>query len=375
MQQSLIENTRDFTHGVEPFVDAVRDINFKPDMAGNSWFWAGHFESEGHVLNFLYHVSVLQISKYLPVKMINSVLSITDETQKIYRHEDRFYKIKNEAVAKESLQIHTDQDTVEGDLDTMHIASRMKHGTIDITMHGKGYPLYCLCTGYFQIAGAPNYQYSFPTMEAAGRLTLEDITYPMRGMVWFDRQFAYRPKGRKLGNGYNCKWVWMDIHFDNNADKISLFGVTELMSGKENCWATVLHPDGTQSGAGVDPMVSNSFDIWESKTTGMRYPTGWVVIIPEWNCWLTVKSVMDEQEIAADNPAGRKYEGASYITGIYKGKETTGYCCLELVGGWNEAAAERRTKWKIRQMRCRRWTCCPFQKQSIRMYFRPLPPC
>jgi len=341
MNASLTENNiRSTAYGTKPFVDAIGDVNYKPDMAGNSWFWVGHFEAEGHTLNFMYHVSVLQISKYLPVKMINSVLSITDETGKIYRHEDRFYRVKSGGVAKDGLQIHTEQDIVEGDLDTLRIASKMKAGAIDITIHGKGYPLYCLCTGYFQIAGAPNYQYSFPTMEAAGTLTLESKTYQVSGMVWFDRQFAHRPKGRKLGNGYNCKWVWMDMHFDNSADKISLFGVTELASGKENCWATVLHPDGTQACAGVDPMVKDSFDVWESKSTGMRYPTGWIVNIPEWDCRLTVKSVMDEQEIAAGNPAGRKYEGASRIKGVYRGKETTGYCCLELVGGWNETAGK-----------------------------------
>lgn len=44
--------------------------------------------------NQMYHISVLQFSQYVPIKMINSVLSITDETGKIYRHEDRFYKVK-----------------------------------------------------------------------------------------------------------------------------------------------------------------------------------------------------------------------------------------------------------------------------------------
>lgn len=333
--ESLTNNIRSFSNGTEPFVDTIGDVNIRTDVAGNSWFWVGHFVTDGHILNFMYHVSVLQMSKYLPVKMINSVLSITDETGKIYRHEDRFYKPKSGEVGSTGLQIHTGQDVVEGNLDTMRIASKMEYGAIDITLHGRGYPLYNLCTGYFNIAGVPNYQYSFPHMEGSGILTLDEKTYSVNGMVWFDRQFAHRPKGRNLKNGYNCKWVWMDIHFENNEDVISLFGVTELATGKENCWATVLHSDGTQSGVGIDPMVNNSFDIWESRKTGMKYPTGWKVIISEWDCNLTVKSVMDEQEIVAGDPAGQKYEGASHITGIYKGKEVTGYCCLELVGGWN----------------------------------------
>ncbi len=333
--KSLTDNIRTFSHGTEPLVDAIADVNFKPEMAGNSWFWVGHFDAEGHTLNFMYHISVLSFSKYIPFHMINSVLSITDETGKIYRHEDRFYRFKSGQMAKEGLSIHTDRDVVEGNLDTLHIASTMPSGAIDVTMHGTGYPLYSLCTGYFQLAGAPNYQYSFPAMAGEGTLTLENKKYPVKGMVWFDRQFAKRPKGKTMTNGYNCKWVWMNLCFDNDEDRISLFGVTSLETGKENCWATVLHPDGTQAGVGVNPMVRDSFDVFEGPETGMKYPTGWKITIPEWDCTLIVKSVMKEQEIVSPDAAGRKYEGASRFEGTYKGKQVTGYCCLELVGGWN----------------------------------------
>ena len=96
-----------------------------------------------------------------------------------------------------------------------------------------------------------------------------------------------------------------------------------------------MHNDGTQASAGVNPMVTTAFDIYESPETGMKYPTAWKVVIPEWHCDLMVKSIMKEQEIVSPDVAGRKYEGACRITGIYKGKEVTGYCCLELVGGWN----------------------------------------
>lgn len=331
----ITDNIRDHAYGAEPFIYTAGDVGIRMDKQGNSWFWVGHFEEEGQTLNFMYHLSVLQLSKRIPVRMINSVLSITDETGKVYLHEDRFYKAKKGEVATKGLQINTERDLAEGDLEQMHIRTSMPNGAIDMTMIGEGYPLFNLCTGYFMIAGVPNYQYSIPSMKTKGRIVIYEREYPVEGMVWFDRQFAGMPKGKKIKGGYNCKWVWMDIHFDNDEDVISLFGVTELATGKENCWATVLHPDGMQSGAAVEPMVDDSFDVWESDVTGMKYPTGWNVNIPEWGCAFTVKSVLKEQEIVSEDPAGRKYEGASRIRGIYRGKEVTGYCCLELVGGWN----------------------------------------
>ncbi|WP_093959539.1 lipocalin-like domain-containing protein [Bifidobacterium vansinderenii] len=332
---SLTHNIRTFHHGTEPLVDPIQDTFIRTDKVGNSWFWVGHFETGGHTLNFMYHVSVLQFSKYLPVRMINSVLSITDETGRIYRHEDRFYKVRRGQVAGQGLHIHTDKDVIEGDLDNMRIASAMPDGSIYLDLHGTGYPLYSLGTGYFQIAGVANYQYSFPHMAAKGVITLDGQRHEVEGMVWMDRQFAGMPKGRSLKDGYNCKWLWMNLCFDNDPDVISLWGVTELATGSEHCWASVLHEDGTQSSAGVDPMVGDSFNVWESPVTGMKYPTGWTISIPEWEAKLIVTSIMDEQEIASPNPSGRKYEGASQVVGTYRGHSVTGHCCLELVGGWN----------------------------------------
>ena len=333
---SLTNNIRNFRHGTEPLVRPIEDLNILPGIPGNSWFWVGHFESEGHILNFVYHVSVLQFSQYVPVKMINSVLSITDETGKIYRHEDRFYRAKKGQVASKGLSIRCDKDYVVGDLDTMTIKAEMEHGSIAFTIHGKGYPLLNLGTGYFQLAGVINSQYSLPTLESEGTITLDGKRYPVKGNIWLDRQFARPQKGMSLKDGYNCKWIWMNLQFDQSEDVISLWGVMELATEKEYCWATVLHPNGTQASAGVNPMMEDASEVWISPLTKMKYPTRWKVQIPEWDAALDVKSVMDEQEIVAGDPAGRKYEGASRFAGMYKGKEVTGYCCLELVGGWDK---------------------------------------
>lgn len=335
-QTALTDNIRNFKHGTQPIARPIEDMGILPGIPGNSWFWVGSFESEGHHLHFMYHVSVLQVSQYIPVKMINSVLSITDETGNIYRHSDRFYKVKNGQVASKGLSIQCEKDYIVGDLDTMTIKAEMEHGGIEFTMHGKGYPLMNLGTGYFQIAGVYNYQYSLPFMESKGTITLEGKTYAVSGDIWLDRQFAKPHKGMSLKDGYNCKWLWMNLQFDQSEDVISLWGVYEFATQNEHCWATVLHPDGTQASVGVNPMLDKSSEVWDSPVTPMHYPTRWQVEIPEWDTVLDVKSIMDEQEIVAGDPAGRKYEGASRFKGTYRGKEVTGWCCLELVGGWDK---------------------------------------
>lgn len=334
MSTLLTENIKNVTRGVQPFVDVIADTNFNSKFAGNSWFWVGHFEADGHKLNFMYHISVLTILRNIPFYMINSVLSITDETKKIYCHEDRFFRAKSKQVGK-GLSLNLEKDYVCGSLDDMHIKASMPDGSIDMQMHATGYPLYNVGGGYFQIIGAPNYQYSIPNLEASGTIILKNKSYSItKGTVWFDRQFANRPKGKSLKGGYNCHWMWMNLNFDNDKDKISLWGAIDDSSNAEYAWATVLHPDGSQETVEVEALSKGMSKYWKSPKTGQNYPTRFIVKIPSKNVILTVESIMMEQEIVARDPAGMKYEGASQLSGIYNGKEVTGYCCLELVGSW-----------------------------------------
>ena len=68
--------------------------------------------------------------------------------------------------------------------------------------------------------------------------------------------------------------------------------------------------------------------------SGQNYPTHWIIEIPEVDARLDVTAVMKEQEIASKFI--NKYEAVSRIKGTYKGKETTGYCYVELLGDFSE---------------------------------------
>ena len=59
---SLTNNIRNFRHGTEPLVRPIEDLNILPGIPGNSWFWVGHFESEGHNGN-TYRCTVESLAK------------------------------------------------------------------------------------------------------------------------------------------------------------------------------------------------------------------------------------------------------------------------------------------------------------------------
>ncbi|MFI1029956.1 hypothetical protein [Streptomyces sp. NPDC020951] len=119
-------------------------------------------------------------------------------------------------------------------------------------------------------------------MDTSGTVTVKGRTYEISGGTsWFDRQrqnLTLAPDGKPL----NGKWAWMDLNPDNG-DRISL---------------------------------------WSADDVGAL------------DAELEVTPFPREQELAP-NQVLACYEAASSVRGTYRGKETTGYSYVELVGRWN----------------------------------------
>ena len=126
----------------------------------------------------------------------------------------------------------------------------------------------------------------------------------------------------------------MDINLENG-DVISTWFAKEKDS--ENCWATLMHPDGSHKMVKVKPMISTAKDYWKSSASGKSYPMTYNVIIPELDANLTVNCAVSDQELFfPERNDLSHYEGAATILGTYLGKETNGYTYVELVGDWNQ---------------------------------------
>lgn len=334
-KKPLTENLKSTAKGLQPFVDPIGDLKLRKDLDGNSWFVAFHGEGNGHKLNFMFHISVLSIPMGVRVKVVPTVLSITDETTGWYGSDGKFLLAWNNAkISNKELSIKTDNYIFEGNFDKLHLQASMPNGSVDVNMSAVGNVLYNGGAGLIRMFDINAFEYSVPEMLTEGTITIEGNTYNVKGISWFDRQYADFPKGKKLKDGFDVHWVWMDLNFDNNEDKISLWGMVDNKTGEEYAWATVLQPDGSHITTVVESLTKNASDYWKSPKSGQNYPLKWRVKIPDLNTDLVVTPTVKEQEIVAKEQAGSKYEGASTFAGTYKGKETTGFCYLELVGPW-----------------------------------------
>lgn len=305
-------------------VDILKDLAYKKDYDTNSWFYIGHYNTKGHVLNFLYHVMVCKVKL---VTMGVVCLSITDETTGEYYSDMKVLPAHQMKKEKDRFLVSTDRTSMSGDLEEMVLKAEMECGTVDIRMTPSGYPIFNGGTGKTEMLGTDIYQYSLPSLESTGSITVNNTTYPVSGLVWFDRQGENNMPETPT-------WGWMDLNMDNG-DALSLWFT--YYNGEEKVWATLLEPDGKQRVVPVESIINNASDYWKSSFSGFEYPTRWRVIIPELDADLTVSCTPKEQELECSFMKKLShYEAASSVSGRYKGKEASGYTYVELTGEWHE---------------------------------------
>ena len=336
--------------GFAPEVDVAGDLPYKDEYMNNSFFAIGHFDVDGHTIDYLYHLMSYAYPGKTPE--MTYCFSVTDETEKKYYQFSKAYKFDEIKLATDRYYIGTPAGDMEGDLDDMHLTAKMEHGALDLHLESIGYPLYNGGTGKFHMVGMDIYEYSIPTIRTNGTITIDSKTYEIKdGLSWYDRQWQQKlpkmpefiekgvgkimdEKQKKEGGFKLPVWGWMDINLENG-DKVSTWFADE--EDGENCWATVMHPSGAQRTVLVNPVVAKATDHWKSEASGAVYPMTYKIEIPELDADLTVKTAVDNQELFfPENALYNHYEGASTVEGIYQGKPIKGYCYVELIGDWSK---------------------------------------
>lgn len=319
-------------HGVGPLLDPVADLEWKREYAVNSWFAIGHFVEGEDILDYLFHLMILPVPG--GGRVLQGVVSITNETTGWYRGEDVIVPLDQAEISETCFEIALPNGRMYGSLHNLHVEAQLVDGAGSINMdlsiaspmifNGGG--------GIFPMVGTSFHQYSVPRLTSRGTITIEGRTHKVDGVSWFDRQWQHEPDGPAGESLNELKWSWMDINLENG-DAISLWSGPATVGGEERAWATVLHADGSQTVAAAEPGLGAD-DYWESEESGARYPTRWTVRIPALDALLSVVPRPRKQEIVSKVPLLHKYEGASEMTGTWRGEPAKGFGYVELVGIW-----------------------------------------
>lgn len=186
-------------------------------------------------------------------------------------------------------------------------------------IHGKnGVSIKALALGY------ASHYYSMTRLEAEGTINGERCT----GQVWMDHEF-----GSSALRENQQGWDWFSIQLDNDAELMLYIirrtdGTPDLTSA-----GSLITSDGRVIHLRRDQMRITSAGRWKSKRSGATYPMGWRVEVPSFNVALTLKPLMQNQELVTRGSTQVTYwEGAVDVQGSFSGAAVLGEGYVEMTG-------------------------------------------
>lgn len=169
-----------------------------------------------------------------------------------------------------------------------------------------------------------SYYYSFPGMQANGRISIGVKTFNVSGRVWFDHEWSTSALGKNVKG-----WDWFALHITQGA----MAGVDLMVchvrqaDGKPNGFGfgSISFPNGSYEILGEDDFSIIANAHWTSPESGKRYPARWTVRVPNHNLDFKIKPMIPDQEHPHEFSY---YEGAVRVTG----ETSAGYGYVEMTG-------------------------------------------
>lgn len=183
-------------------------------------------------------------------------------------------------------------------------------------------------------AGNASYYYSLVRLETTGTVTSVGRTFDVTGRSWMDHEF-----GTSALTAGAVGWDWFSLQFDNGA--ILMLYEIRLANGgvNPNIKGTLIGPDGVQQLVSEDDFELTPTGVWTSPRTGITYPSGWQLTLPELDIALTIAPLLADQEM---NVSFVYWEGAIAAAGVMRGDEVTGRGYAELTGYGEQSTAYQR---------------------------------
>lgn len=186
------------------------------------------------------------------------------------------------------------------------------------------------------IPGNASYYYSLPRMPARGEIRLGDQTFAVSGLAWLDREWSTSA----LSPG-QIGWDWFALQLEGEAagSELMLYrlrnrdGTADRQS--RGAW---IAPDGSTRTIAWRNLTLTETATWTSPKSGARYPATWQLRIPGERLVLTIRPMLDDQEL---DGAFRYWEGAVGVTGTRDGRPVSGKGYVEMTGYADATAPPR----------------------------------
>jgi predicted secreted hydrolase len=174
--------------------------------------------------------------------------------------------------------------------------------------------------------GQGSYYYSRTRLDVSGSITLDDQSESVRGQAWMDHQWGNFSTFRDGG------WDWFSVQLDDHTE-LMLYIVHNRSGAARVADGSFVAADGSVSVLGERDFNVTASGTWTSPATGVTYPSGWRVEVPDLDLSLTLTPTMPDQELDARATTGVIYwEGEVVVDGATEAGPVTGVGYVELTG-------------------------------------------
>ena len=321
-----------------------RDHGSHDEYRTEWWYYTGHLETErGHRYGFeltFFRVGVTPPGSQAATAwdlrhLAPAHFAITDIDDRRFRYYEKLNRMSPFtagaaagylAVFNEGWRAYTSSDgswrvqaSAGGDAIDLHLRAAKRpaiHGENGVSVKAQG-------------LGYASHYYSMTRLVASGTVTTGGRKpQAVTGLAWMDHEF-----GSAALRENQVGWDWFSIQLDNETE-LMLY-VIRRADGT---------PDVTSSGSLVthagevihirrDDMQIAPRSTWRSPRSGATYPMGWTILIPSLRIALTVKPLLEDQELVTKASTQVTYwEGAVDVSGSSGNIAVRGRGYVEMTG-------------------------------------------
>jgi predicted secreted hydrolase len=175
--------------------------------------------------------------------------------------------------------------------------------------------------------GNASHYYSLTRMPTRGVLTLDYARYDVTGSSWMDHEF-----GTSFLEAGQLGWDWFSLQLDDGTE-LMVYGMRTAQGLDERSSGTFVDASGRSAALTGADFVLQPTRSWKSADSGTTYPVEWRVQVPSRQIDLTVRPLVDGQEMRSRLVGGLAYwEGAIVLSGTTGGRAIGGRGYLEMTG-------------------------------------------
>jgi predicted secreted hydrolase len=232
---------------------------------------------------------------------------------------------------EERLYVWNDDWRAEGLGPYQHLQAVMDEFAINLILVPEKAPVVHGIDGVMQkgsAKGQASHYYSFTRLRTDGVLHVRGVAKAVTGLSWMDHEF-----GSSQLEATQVGWDWFSVQLENRTEL--MIGLLRHEDGRidGHSSGTLVHPDGQAEHLRREMIEVIPQGQWTSPRSGVTYPQGWELRIPQAELQLRLAPTFPDQELDSKNSTRVVYwEGDVRVEGSQAGQRLSGMGYVELTG-------------------------------------------